>query len=96
MNLPQTELAGVDAVVDAEALYVERPVVADAGFALTSHSLAPAQVLETDRRVTGATPPPALLFGVGAHSFDLGAGLSPDTRCASLAAWPRLLELCRG
>ncbi len=85
----------IDACVDAEAPFVEREVRADAGFAHTSHSLAPAQVLETYRRVTGASPPPALLFGVRAHSFELGAGLSPDTERASQAAWPRLLELCR-
>ena len=86
----------VDACVDADAPYVERPVVADAGFAHTSHALAPAQVLETYRRVTGAAPPPALLLGVRAHSFELGDGLSADTARASEAAWPRLLELCRG
>jgi hydrogenase maturation protease len=86
----------VDACVDAEALFVEREVYADAGFAHTSHFLAPAQVLETYRRVTGSEPPPALLFGVRAHSFELGAGLSRDTERASQAAWPRLLELCRG
>jgi hydrogenase maturation protease len=86
----------VDACVDAEALFVEREVHADAGFAHTSHFLAPAQVLETYRRVTGSEPPPALLFGVRAHSFELGAGLSRDTERASQAAWPRLLELCRG
>jgi hydrogenase maturation protease len=85
----------VDACVDAEAPFVEREVLADAGFAATSHSLAPSQVLETYRRVTGASPPPALLFGVRAHSFELGAGLSPDTELASQAAWLRLLELCR-
>jgi hydrogenase maturation protease len=86
----------IDACVDAETPYVERTVIADAGFAHTSHSLAPAQVLETYRRITGAVPPPALLFGVRAHSFELGEGLSPDTELASQAAWPRLLELCRG
>ena len=86
----------IDACLDADAPFVERPVVANVGFAHTSHSLAPAQVLETYRRVTGANPPPALLFGVRAHSFELGAGLSPDTERASQAAWPRLLELCRG
>jgi hydrogenase maturation protease len=85
----------VDACVDAEAPFVEREVRADAGFATTSHSLAPAQVLETYRRVTGASPPPSLLLGVRAHHFELGAGLSPDTESASQAAWPRLLELCR-
>ena len=85
----------IDACVDTDAPFVERPVVADAGFAHTSHSLAPAQVLETYRRVTGTNPPPALLFGVRAHSFELGEGLSPDTERASQAAWPRLLELCR-
>jgi hypothetical protein len=56
----------------------------------------PAQVLETYRRITGSEPPAALLFGVRAHSFELGAGLSPDTESATNAAWPRLLELCRG
>ena len=85
----------VDACADAVAPFVEREVHADAGFAHTSHSLAPAQVLETYRRVTGASPPPALLFGVRAHRFELGADLSPDTERASQAAWPRLLELCR-
>jgi hydrogenase maturation protease len=85
----------VDACVDAETPFVEREVRADAGFAPTSHSLAPAQVLETYRRVTGASPPPSLLLGVRAHHFELGAGLSPDTESASQAAWPRLLELCR-
>jgi hypothetical protein len=45
--------------------------------------------------VTGGEPPPALLFGVRAHSFELGAELSADTERASQAAWPRLLELCR-
>jgi hydrogenase maturation protease len=86
----------VDACVDAEAPYVERTVVADAGFAHTSHSLLPAQVLETYRRIMGSEPPAALLFGVRAHSFELGAGLSPDTESATNAAWPRLLELCGG
>lgn len=85
----------IDACVDADAPYVERPVVADAGFAHTSHSLAPAQVLETYRRITGDAPPPAMLFGVRAHDFELGAGLSADTELARQAAWPRLLELCR-
>jgi hydrogenase maturation protease len=84
----------VDACVDAEAPFVEREVRADAGFAHTSHALAPAQVLETYRRVTGANPPPALLFGVRAHSFELGAGLSGDTEYACRVAWPRLLQLC--
>jgi hydrogenase maturation protease len=86
----------IDACIDAEAPYVERRLVANAGFAHTSHSLAPAQVLETYRRVTGGKPPEALLFGVRAHNFELGAGLSPDTELATEAAWPRLLELCRG
>ena len=85
----------VDACVDAEAPFVEREIHAAAGFAHTSHSLAPAQVLETYRRVTGGEPPPALLLGVRAHSFELGAELSADTERASQAAWPRLLELCR-
>lgn len=86
----------VDACVDAgTAPWVERELVADAGFAHTSHALAPAQVLETYRRVTGRQPPPACLFGVQAHSFELGAGLSAATERACAAAWPRLLQLCR-
>jgi len=84
----------IDACVDAETPFVEREVRADAGFAHTSHSLAPSQVLETFRRVTGREPPPALLFGVRAQDFELGAGLSADTEQACAAAWPRLLELC--
>ena len=68
----------IDACVDAEAPFVEREVRADAGFAHTSHALAPAQVLETYRRVTGANPPPALLLGVRAHDFELRFEQTPE------------------
>ena len=95
LDLDQRErVIFVDACVDAAEPVVERPVHADAGFAHTSHSLAPAQVLETYRRITGRNPPPAVLLGVRAESFELGAGLSDQAARACTAAWPRLLALC--
>lgn len=85
----------VDACVDAEQPVVVRPVVADAKFAATSHALEPAQVLQTWVRVTGTAPPPAVLLGVRAHSFELGEDLSAEARRACDDAWPVLLGLCR-
>ena len=86
----------VDACVDTEAPCVVRALEADGGFAHTSHALAPAQVLETYRRVTGHEPPPAWLLGVRAQRFELGEGLSAEAARACEAAWPKLLELCGG
>jgi hydrogenase maturation protease len=95
LDLEQRErVIFVDACVDATESVVERPLHADPGFAHTSHSLAPAQVLETYRRVTGRTPPPAVLLGIRAESFELGAGLSDQAAQACAVAWPRLLALC--
>ncbi|HET9693946.1 MAG TPA: hydrogenase maturation protease [Steroidobacteraceae bacterium] len=86
----------VDACVDAEAPVVVRRVVADGRYAHTSHALAPAQVLETYRRVTGREPPPAWLLGIRAEQFALGEALSPAATQGCEAAWPRLVELCSG
>lgn len=84
----------VDACVDADAPVVVRRVFAGGHFAHTSHALAPAQVLDTYRRVTGREPPPAWLLGVRAERFALGDGLSPAATHGCDAAWPRLVELC--
>jgi hydrogenase maturation protease len=86
----------IDACVDATAPWVERPLQAERGMAHTSHSLAPAQVLDTYRRVTGSEPPPAVLLGLQAQDFELGAALSDATARACELAWPRLLQLCAG
>jgi hydrogenase maturation protease len=86
----------IDACVDASEPWVERPLRPARGMAHTSHSLAPAQVLDTYRRVTGNEPPPAVLLGLRGHQFELGAGLSEATSRACALAWPRLLQLCRG
>lgn len=83
----------VDACVDTDDDVVERPLVADSGFAHTSHALAPSQVLETYRRVTGREPPPACLLGIRAERFELGEGLSSVAERASVRAWGRLAEL---
>jgi hydrogenase maturation protease len=84
----------VDACVDAEAPAVVRRVVPDGRFAHTSHALAPAQVLETYRRVTGREPPESWLVGVRGERFELGAGLSRVAARGCDAARPLLLELC--
>jgi len=86
----------IDACVDAQEPWVERRLRAMPGLAHTSHSLAPAQVLDTYRRITGNEPPPAVLLGLRAHDFELGAALSADTASACDLAWPRLLQLCAG
>jgi hypothetical protein len=44
--------------------------------------------------VTGREPPPAVLLGVRATSFELGAEMSAPARRACAEAWDRLLELC--
>ena len=86
----------IDACVDAERPWVVRELAADARFAHTSHALTPSQVLETHRRVVGGDPPEAFLFGIRAGCFDLGAELSADAARGCEAAWPALLDLCRG
>jgi hydrogenase maturation protease len=92
----RTRVIFVDACVDAgHASVVVRDLRSEANFTHTSHSLAPGEVLETYRRVTGREPPPATLLGVHAESFELGEGLSTQARRACDEAWPRLLELCR-
>lgn len=47
---------------------------ADASF--SSHSLSPAAVLDTYRRLTGGEPPPSMLLAIRGHDFALGAPLS--------------------
>jgi hydrogenase maturation protease len=86
----------IDACVDAVDPWVERPLRPERGMAHTSHSLAPAQVLDTYLRVTGNEPPPAVLLGLRGYEFELGTGLSEATARACEAAWPRLLQLCAG
>jgi hydrogenase maturation protease len=86
----------IDACVDAERPWVVRELAADARFAHTSHALTPSQVLETHRRVVGGDAPEAFLFGIRAGCFELGAELSADAARACEAAWPALLDLCRG
>ena len=86
----------IDACVDASEPWVERSLQAAPGLAHTSHALAPAQVLDTYRRITGKEPPPAVLLGLRARDFELGAALSADTAGACELAWPRLLQLCAG
>jgi hydrogenase maturation protease len=86
----------IDACVDAKEPWVERRLLPARGMAHTSHSLAPAQVLDTYLRVTGNEPPPAVLLGLRARDFELGAALSEDTAGACELAWPRLLQLCAG
>ncbi len=73
----------VDACVDAEAPYVERTVVADAGFAHTSHSLLPAQP-GWRRSWTADLQPARLARGHRGMAFP-GAG-----SCAMYAATARL------
>jgi hydrogenase maturation protease len=84
----------VDACVDADAPAVARRVVPDARFAHTSHALAPAQVLETYRRITGREPPESWMVGIRGERFELGAGLSQVAECGCDAARLLLLELC--
>jgi hydrogenase maturation protease len=84
----------VDAACDADAAVTVRPVVPEERWLHTSHAFAPGQVLATYRRVTGREPPPAVLLGVRATSFELGAEMSAPARRDCAEAWERLLELC--
>jgi hydrogenase maturation protease len=85
----------VDASCDASQPFTVQHVVPDARLLHTSHAFTPAHVLEAFRRVTGQPPPPAVLLGVRATSFDLGAAPSAAARHDAELAWSELLALIR-
>ena len=84
----------VDASCEPKTPFTVRPVLPVAGSLHTSHALSPGHVLEAFRQVTGCTPPPAVLLGVRATSFELGAEPSVAARRDSVLAWEKLLSLC--
>lgn len=85
----------VDASCETEAAFSVRTVLPDAGSLHTSHALSPGHVLEAYRQVTGRLPPPAILLGVRATSFELGAEPSAAAQRDSACAWEKLLALCQ-
>ena len=84
----------IDAAASGNAPFELRPLEAAADARHTSHSLSPAAVLDTYRRLTGNEPPPALLLAVRGHDFELGAplscGASSNLRAALAALTPSL------
>ncbi|HSQ69208.1 MAG TPA: hydrogenase maturation protease [Steroidobacteraceae bacterium] len=84
----------VDAGMATAAPFELRAVVASARYLHTTHALEPGAVIETYRRVTGSTPPPALLLCVRGESFELGHALTPAAITHLEAAWARLRRLC--
>ena len=86
----------VDAGMDTPAPFDIREARPDADFAHTSHAISPEAVLATYVRVRGEVPPRAVILCVRGESFDLGEALSAAATGHVEAAWPVLLELCRG
>ncbi len=58
-----------------------------------THSLEPAAILQVQRQVGEGAPPPAYALGVSAVSFELGEGLSENSRRAAEKAWGLLESL---
>ena len=85
----------VDASCEKEAAFTVRTLSPDAGSLHTSHALSPGHVLEAFRQVTGRLPPPAILLGVRATSFELGAEPSLAAQRDSALAWEKLRSLCQ-
>jgi hydrogenase maturation protease len=90
----RAQVVFVDASCETEAAFSVRTVLPDAGSLHTSHALSPGHVLEAYRQVTGRMPPPAILLGVRATSFELGAEPSVAAQRDSALAWEKLLVLC--
>jgi len=86
----------VDASCETGAPFTVHTVLAEAGSLHTSHALSPGHVLEAYRQVTGCVPPPALLLGVRATSFELGAEPSAAALRDGALAREMLLTLCAG
>ena len=64
----------------------------------SSHSLSPAAVLDTYRRLTGGEPPPSMLLAIRGHDFALGAPLSTAAAAnlySALAALTAVLRQAR-
>ncbi len=86
----------IDAGMDTPAPFELREALPDGDFAHTSHAISPGAVLATYVRVRGESPPRAVILCIHGESFDLGEPLSPAAARNVEAAWPALLELCRG
>ena len=90
----RTQVIFVDASCEQAAPFTLQRVLPSAGQAFTTHTLSPSQVLAAYSQVTGKPPPPSLLLGVRASSFELGAEPSVAARRDGAAAWDRLHALC--
>jgi hydrogenase maturation protease len=76
----------VDAAVTGPAPFEIRCLAPAADVRHSSHSLSPAAVLDTFRRLTGAPPPPSKLLAIRGHTFELGAPLSAAAAANLVAA----------
>jgi hydrogenase maturation protease len=76
----------IDAAASGSAPFELRPLEPAADVRHTSHSLSPAAVLDTYRRLTGEAPPPARLLAIRGHDFELGAPLSSAASSSLQAA----------
>ena len=68
----------VDAAASGVAPFTFVPVQPATDACHSSHSLSPAALLDSFRRLTGTEPPPAQLLAIRGERFELGAPLSPE------------------
>lgn len=84
----------IDAAASGAAFELRRIAAASAS-SHSTHSLAPAAVLDAYVRLTGAQPPPAYVLAIRGCAFELGAPLSPQARANLDAALAACLPLLR-
>jgi hydrogenase maturation protease len=85
----------IDAGSGTATPFVFREVVAQAGAAHSTHSLAPESILAVLPKVSDAMPPAAFVLCVRGEHFQLGESLSPAASLNADAAFSLLEELCR-
>ncbi len=72
----RTGVIFVDAAATGAEPFALTPLAAAPELPHTSHSLSPAEVLQTCIQLTGATPPAAQLLAIRGYEFELGRPLS--------------------
>jgi hydrogenase maturation protease len=92
----RSEVIFVDAAVAGDGPFTLAPVAARSDPSVTSHALSPQALLESYRRLTGSTPPPAYVLAVRGRAFDLGAEPSREARANLEQAFGALLAHLRG
>ena len=77
----------LDADATCERAFRFQALAAARDASFSTHAISPQAVLQAFREVHHREPSPAFVLGVGARSFELGAGLSPEAEANLEQAW---------